>query len=110
MKQNGSIASKRTGVPGRVKRQFMVKVKGDQSVSITALRGAMASFCRLGDPPTQRFHPGGGAQDRLDMKGQHALAEQRHRHPPRIGAGVGVDGHGFDPRAAVPLGRRSRRD
>ncbi len=58
-KQNGSIASNRTGWPARVKRQFMVKVNGDQSVSTTPVRGAMASFCRFGDPPTQRFQPGG---------------------------------------------------
>ena len=58
-KPNGSIASKRTQWPGRVKRQFIVKVKGDQSVSITPVSGAMPSLNRFGAPPTHRFQPGG---------------------------------------------------
>ena len=58
-KQIGSKASKRTGVFGRVNFQFMVKLKGDQSVSMTPFSGAMASLGRLGDPPTHRFQPGG---------------------------------------------------
>ncbi len=58
-KQIGSIASNRTTWPGRVKRQFMVKVKGDQSVSITPVSGAIASLARLGEPPTHRSQPCG---------------------------------------------------
>jgi len=54
-----SPASNRTQLSGRVKRQFMVKVKGDQSVSITPPRGAMPSRGELGEPPTHRFQPGG---------------------------------------------------
>jgi hypothetical protein len=37
----------------------MVKVKGDQSVSITPDSACMPSFIRFGEPPTQRFQPGG---------------------------------------------------
>src|SRR6185369_3280190 len=58
-KQNGSIASNRIDCPGRVKRQFMVKVKGDQSVSITPVNGAIASLARFGEPPIHKFQPGG---------------------------------------------------
>ncbi len=56
-KQNGSFSSNRTRWPGRVNRQFMVKVKGDQSVSIRPLRGAIPSFMALGEPPTHRLKP-----------------------------------------------------
>jgi hypothetical protein len=37
----------------------MVKVNGDQSVSTIPVSGWMASFGRLGEPPTHRFQPGG---------------------------------------------------
>ena len=37
--QNGSSRSNATAVDRRVNRQFMVNVKGDQSVSTTAVKG-----------------------------------------------------------------------
>ncbi len=55
----GSMGSNRTQLCGRVKRQFMVKVKGAQSVSMIPPRGAMPSFIRLGEPPSHRFQPSG---------------------------------------------------
>ena len=58
-KPNGSMASKRIGVCGRVKRQFMVKVNGDQSVSTIPVRGDSPSLKRLGEPPIHRLQPGG---------------------------------------------------
>ena len=59
MRQTELFASNRTGWCGRVKRQFMVKVNGDQSVSMMPVSGAIPSFCRFGEPPTHRFQPGG---------------------------------------------------
>jgi hypothetical protein len=42
-----------------VKRQFIVKVKGAQSVSTRPVSGAIASLGLLGEPPIYRFQPGG---------------------------------------------------
>ena len=57
--QNGSSASNLIQWLARVKRQFMVKVYGDQSVSTTPPSGAIPSLAPFGDPPTHRFQPGG---------------------------------------------------
>ena len=53
-----SLTSKRMGWPARVKRQFMVKVNGDQSVSTMPLRGAIPSLARSCGPPTHKLYPG----------------------------------------------------
>ena len=57
MKQNGSPASKRI-TPGRVKRQFMVKGNGSQSVSTSPSRATMPSLTVLGAPRVHTAQPG----------------------------------------------------
>ena len=56
-KQNGSPFLKLT-MPGRVKRQFIVKGNGSQYVSTTPISGWMPSLMRLGGPLTNKSQPG----------------------------------------------------
>ena len=66
MWQNGSPFSNRTADPGRVNFQFMVKLYGDQSVSITPVNGAMASFGLLIGP-----EPSGRSRSRCETGTAH---------------------------------------
>ena len=84
-----------------MKRQFIVKVKGDQSVSTMPVRGAMPSLSRLGDPPTRRFQPS-GAKNAFNVEGDNALPEQRHGEAFRFRARLRPDGNRVDTRFAVP--------
>ena len=52
--QNGSSRSKAAGARFRVNFQFIVKVKGDQSVSIMPVSGWIASFGLLNGPVAKR--------------------------------------------------------
>ena len=52
--QNGSSRSKAIGARLRVNFQFIVKVKGDQSVSTMPVSGWIASLGLLNGPVTNR--------------------------------------------------------
>ena len=101
-KQMGSFSSNLTHSPGRVNCQFIVKVYGDQSVSIIPLSGMIASFGTLGGPLTERFEPGTCSEQALDVEGQHAATEKGHGDECTVGAGVELDLNGIRASAPVP--------
>ncbi len=75
-KQKGSPRRNST-VPGRVKRQFMVKVKGSHSVSTSPSSGVNPSLHMLGEPRHHSAPVGIGAEHVARHERSDAGAEMR---------------------------------